>query len=65
MTQHALERTSPKGTPFIGTCTKCGTPGLTFATMRGECANPGGLSQDDALLLAIRGDAAKIGEGHE
>jgi len=27
---HSLERTSPKGTPFIGTCTKCGRSNLHY-----------------------------------
>jgi hypothetical protein len=51
--KHALERTSPKGTPFIGYCTKCGKPDLTFDAINEDCANPSGMTDGDALLLAV------------
>lgn len=51
---HSLERTSPKGGPFIGTCTKCGKTGLTLSD-RSECPNPANIGQDEALMMAIRG----------
>lgn len=54
MTKHSVERTSPKGQPFIGTCRLCGKQGLTLATaMSGDCDNQRGLSSDEALLEAI------------
>lgn len=58
---HSLERTSPKGPgqKFVGYCTKCGKTGLTFADMGEECANPSGMSQDDAFVEAIKGPEEK------
>lgn len=53
--QHSINRTSPKGQPFVGTCALCGRAGLTFADMRTECENPRGLSPDEALIEAIKG----------
>lgn len=54
-TTHAIERTSPKGGRFIGTCMKCGRPGLTIADMGEPCENIAGMTQDEAVLLAVRG----------
>lgn len=34
---HCLERTSPKGMRFIGTCRMCGRAGLTADQAREEC----------------------------
>jgi hypothetical protein len=56
MSTHVLERTNPKGEPFIGTCTLCGTKGLTAAQANEPCPNPNKISSDDALLGAITGD---------
>ena len=54
--QHALERTSPKGGPFIGTCMKCGKPGLTPADFhKNPCVNPAGLTQQEVVIMAIEG----------
>lgn len=54
--RHSIERTNPKGSPFIGRCTKCGKTDLTFADQDKEtCPNPGGVSQNQALLDAIAG----------
>lgn len=53
--QHSLQRTSPKGGPFIGTCSLCGKTGLTFDDMREECENPRGLSTDEAVVEAVIG----------
>jgi hypothetical protein len=53
---HAIERTSPKGGPFVGTCRLCGTPNLTFASMVEECPNQRGLTQDQALIETITGE---------
>ena len=56
ISRHALERTSPKGGRFIGTCMKCGTPGLTLAdAMNDPCENVAGMSDDEALIKAIEG----------
>jgi hypothetical protein len=54
--QHSLERTSPKGGPFVGTCRLCGKAGLTLDDMRDECENQRGLSSDEALIEAVKGD---------
>lgn len=53
--QHSINRTSPKGQPFVGTCALCGKAGLTLDAMREECENPRGLSADDAVVEAIKG----------
>lgn len=50
---HSLSRTSPKGGPFVGTCTKCGLKDIPLARMWDECANPAGLSNTDALNVAL------------
>jgi hypothetical protein len=55
MKYHSLERTSPKGGPFIGTCVLCGTKNLPMSAARQECENWRGLSQDDAIIEAIKG----------
>ena len=53
---HSLNRTSPKGGPFIGVCSLCGKAGLTLDDIHNdECENPRGLSQDDAVVEAIVG----------
>jgi len=52
-TTHSLERTSPKGGPFIGTCRLCGTPGLTSGQANEWCANPNSVTDADSLLDAI------------
>lgn len=50
---HALRRTSPKGGPFIGTCTLCGKTDLLLKDMQLECLNIRGLDQNAALLELI------------
>lgn len=62
MEHHAIERTSPKGGPFIGTCMKCGLPNLTLSDMNQPCENIAGISQDEALLMAIAGPQEKGNE---
>ena len=52
--QHSLQRTSPKGGPFVGTCALCGKAGLTLDDMRTECENPRELTADEAVLEAIQ-----------
>lgn len=49
-----VNRTSPKGTPFVGTCAACGKSGLTSAQAReDECENVRGMTNEQALLEAI------------
>jgi hypothetical protein len=50
---HAIERTSPKGDPFVGTCFRCGKTGLTISQSQDYCENTSGMSEDEALLAAI------------
>lgn len=53
--KHALHRTSPKGTPFVGTCSNCGRSGLSLDDMAvQECDNVRGLTQEQTLLEAIK-----------
>lgn len=51
--QHSINRTSPKGEAFVGTCMKCGKAGLTLKDMQGECDNPSRMTQGEALLSAL------------
>ena len=62
MDAHSIERTSPKGDHFIGYCTKCGKDGLLLSDMQEECANPGGITQDEALIAAIVGPTSEGGK---
>lgn len=55
MDTHALERTSPKGGPFVGYCTKCGKTGLPISAVHDECPNPSGITQTQAILSAVEG----------
>lgn len=59
---HALERTSPKGTPFIGQCTKCGKENVTLAMMHEHCVNPANITDTEALELALRIPSAIKGD---
>jgi hypothetical protein len=51
---HTLERTSPKGGPFIGTCTRCGRQNLRMGDALEECSNDRNISDDDALIDLTR-----------
>lgn len=53
MNNHALNRTSPKGGPFIGTCFKCGTENLPAEAVAWPCVNPANLTPDEAVVIAI------------
>lgn len=54
-TTHNIERTSPKGGPFIGTCVLCGKPGLTSGQVNEFCANPNSVTQEESVMSAIKG----------
>jgi hypothetical protein len=56
---HSLERTSPKGQPFIGYCVNCGTINLPAKAALEECPNPEGVTQDQALVEAVKRDATR------
>lgn len=55
-THPTIIRTSPKPGPFRGRCPACGKEGLTLFDMNAECANPGGMTQEAALLAAVKGE---------
>lgn len=63
MDTHSLNRTSPKGGPFYGTCMKCGATNLPIKAAREPCSNPANLSDDDTLLLAIKGPEPENPDG--
>jgi len=49
-----VNRTSPKGQPFVGTCAACGKTGLTFKAMNeDDCPNQRGLTNEQALIEAV------------
>jgi len=50
---HAIERTSPKGGPFLGTCMRCGRTDLPGSAVAEPCENIAGMTDDEALLVAI------------
>lgn len=59
MSHSPVNRTSPKGTPFIGTCAACGKRDLTWRdVMNDDCPNPRLLTQEGALIEAIEGEDA-------
>ena len=49
---HSLERTSPKGQPFVGTCMKCGLTDVPLNRVHEHCANPANITDDEALIIA-------------
>lgn len=51
--RHAIERTSPKGERFIGTCWQCGRTGLTMADAFEACENIAHLTETESLLMAV------------
>jgi hypothetical protein len=55
-TTHNIERTAPKGGPFIGTCRLCGMPGLTSGQANEFCGNPNSATNEDSLMKAITGE---------
>lgn len=59
MATHSIERTSPKGPGqgFVGTCVLCGTPNLSASDALADCPNQRGLTQDAALIEAIKGSS--------
>lgn len=58
---HSIERTSPKGGPFIGVCRLCGTPNLSIAASREECPNQRGLTASEVMAETIIPGSIKRG----
>jgi hypothetical protein len=54
--KHHVERTSPKGQDFIGTCRLCGKPNLKASAALEDCENVRGLTAEQAMVEAIRGE---------
>lgn len=52
---HHIERTSPKGEPFVGTCHLCGKSNLKMSAALDECENVRGLSEDEAMVESVVG----------
>lgn len=52
---HAIERTSPKGEPFRGTCYQCGKTDLPMSAALMYCENVARLTEDESIDLAIQG----------
>ena len=52
---HAIERTSPKGGPFRGTCRKCGARDLGTGAALEACPSDGVVSDEQILLDMIAG----------
>lgn len=52
---HAVERTSPKGQRFLGTCMRCGRTNLPSSAALEPCENVADISDDEALIMAIDG----------
>ena len=49
-----VNRTSPKGQPFIGTCAACGKRGITFDRVSTEeCENVRCMTNEQAILEAV------------
>ena len=51
--KHHIERTSPKGEAFVGTCRLCGQTGLRAADATKDCANVRGLTEGEAMLETL------------
>lgn len=60
MQYHSLERTSPKGQDFLGTCKLCGVMNLRIEDCRNYCENVRGLTNEEAILEAVRGPSGRI-----
>jgi hypothetical protein len=56
MEYHSIERTSPKGQEFFGTCIRCGKKNLPAKAIYEECPNTKGMTSDEALVELVKGD---------
>jgi hypothetical protein len=60
MTHPILNRTSPKGQLFVGTCPACSMTGLTLQAMQEECPNQRGMTWEVAVLEAVQGSQESV-----
>lgn len=51
---HSLERTSPLGGTFIGTCMTCGRTGLLAVAATEPCDATVGMTDDEADALLVK-----------
>jgi hypothetical protein len=50
-----VNRTSPKGQPFVGTCAACGKQNITFKELStDECDNVRAMTREHALVEAVK-----------
>jgi hypothetical protein len=61
MSHPLVNRTSPKGQSFVGTCAACGKTGLTFKTMHEDCPNQREMTREQAIIEAIEGKDITFG----
>ena len=54
--KHHIERTSPKGQDFRGTCRLCGKQNLKISAALEHCENPRKLTKEEALIETIIGE---------
>lgn len=57
--KHHIERTSPKGQAFVGTCRLCGKMNLPMSAVHEDCENVRGLSAEEALIETMMGGSPK------
>ena len=53
--KHHIERTTPKGGPFIGSCLLCGKSGLGLIAAGEDCPNSSGMDEASALAAVLAG----------
>lgn len=54
--KHHVERTSPKGGPFLGVCILCGKRDLPASAALEDCENFRGLTTEEAMIESITGE---------
>lgn len=59
--RHHIERTSPKGGPFLGTCRLCGKPNLPMSAVHEDCENARELTAEEALVESVLGHRTIMG----
>lgn len=52
-TKHSITRTSPVGSPFVGTCWQCGKTSLRSSDALEPCENIAALTEEESLFIAI------------
>lgn len=61
-----VNRTSPKGMSFVGTCAACGKRGLTFKDLKEDCPNQRAMTFEAALVEGVAyGGVVIVGKDNE